>query len=59
MKYIITIGREHGSGGREIGYKLAEEFGIPFYDSELVNRICKEKGISEEFFLNMMRKKAV
>lgn len=57
MKYIITIGREHGSGGREIGYKLAEEFGIPFYDSELVNRICKEKGISEEFFSEYDEKK--
>lgn len=57
MKYIITIGREHGSGGRKIGHKLAETLNIPFYDSELVNRICKEKGISKEFFSEYDEKK--
>ncbi len=50
MKHIITIGREHGSGGREIGRKLAEALNIPFYDNELVNRICKEKGLPQKFF---------
>ena len=33
---VITIGREFGSGGREIGKKLADELGIAFYDKELL-----------------------
>ncbi|MBR1724987.1 MAG: cytidylate kinase family protein, partial [Ruminococcus sp.] len=36
MKSVITIGREFGSGGREIGKRLAEKYGIPFYDKELL-----------------------
>ena len=32
---VITIGREYGSGGREIGEKLAKELGFTFYDKEL------------------------
>lgn len=32
---IITIGREFGSAGREIGYKVAKEFGIKLYDKEI------------------------
>ena len=37
MRSIITISREFGSGGREIGKKLADDLGIPFYDKELFN----------------------
>ena len=36
MKYIITIGREYGSGGHFIGKLLAERLGISFYDNELL-----------------------
>jgi hypothetical protein len=36
MKYVITIGREYGSGGRFIGRLVAEKLGIPFYDNELL-----------------------
>lgn len=35
---IITLGREYGSGGREVGEKLAQTLGIPFYDKELITR---------------------
>ena len=38
---IITIGREYGTGGREIGQKLALRLGIPFYDRELITRAAK------------------
>ena len=38
MRSIITISREFGSGGREIGKKLADDLGIPFYDKELLVR---------------------
>ena len=48
MKTIITIGRQFGSAGREIGEKLAKEFGIPCYDKELLSRAAKESGFCEE-----------
>ena len=35
-KMIIAIGRENGSGGREIGRQLAQQLDIPFYDKELL-----------------------
>ena len=47
---IITIGRQFGSGGREIGQKLAEEFGIKFYDNEMLDRASKESGLCKEIF---------
>ena len=45
---IITIGRQLGSGGREIGRRLSEDLGIPFYDKELLNEIAKESGFTKE-----------
>ncbi len=50
MKKIITITRQYGSGGREIGKKLAEAYGIPFYDSEIITRAAKETGFAEVTF---------
>ena len=47
---IITIGREFGSAGREIGYKVADAFGIKLYDKEMLARAAKESGICEEIF---------
>ena len=47
-KQIITIGRQLGSGGREIGKKLSEKLGIPFYDKELLEMASKESGICQE-----------
>ncbi len=52
MKTIITIGRTFGSGGREIGEKLAEKFGIKCYDKELLSRAAKESGLCEEVLQN-------
>ena len=48
MRSVITIGREFGSGGREIGKRLAEHYGIPFYDKELLAQAAKDSGICEE-----------
>lgn len=45
---VITIGREFGSGGHEIGQKLAEKLGIPIYDYRLVSMAAKELGVREE-----------
>ena len=47
---IITIGREYGSAGREIGYKGADYFGIKLYDKEMLARAAKESGICQELF---------
>ncbi len=48
MKTVITIGREFGSGGKEIGQKLAEHYGIKCYDSELLTEVAKSSGFCEE-----------
>lgn len=52
MNTIITIGRQFGSGGREIGQKLAENFGIKYYDKELLSRAAKDSGFCEEMIQN-------
>ena len=49
-KVIITIGRQFGSGGKEIGAKLAEKLGIKCYDNELLAMAAKESGLCEEIF---------
>jgi len=49
-KYIITIGRQLGSGGRQIGEKLAARLGISFYDKELIQIASQESGMGKEFF---------
>ena len=53
---IITIGRQFGSGGREVGQKLAEKLGIPFYDKELLKIAARDSGICEELFENFDEK---
>ena len=50
MNKIITITRQFGSGGREIGKKLAEAYGIPFYDNEIISRAAKDTGFAEAAF---------
>ena len=44
---IVTISREFCSGGRTIRRKLAEELGVPCYDSELIGEIARESGFAE------------
>lgn len=50
--YIITIGREFGSGGLDIGKMLSTELGIKCYDKELLQIASKESGLCEEIFQN-------
>ena len=52
MNKCITIGREFGSGGREIGLRLAKALNIPFYDKELVSMAAETGGFSAEFIEN-------
>lgn len=49
-KFVVNIGRQLGSGGREIGEKLAARLGIDFYDKELINLASEESGLCREFF---------
>ncbi len=49
-KFAITIGRQFGSGGREIGYKVAEKLGVKCYDKELISVAAKESDFCEEIF---------
>lgn len=47
---MINIGRQLGSGGKEIGEKLAARLGIDFYDKELIKLASEESGLCKEFF---------
>lgn len=52
FKNIITLGREYGSGGSEIGRCISQSLGIPFYDKELLAIASNESGINEDLFYN-------
>ena len=49
MKKIITIGRQFGSGGREVGQKVAQALHIAYYDKELLMVAAKTSGLSRQF----------
>ena len=49
-KFVITIGRQFGSGGHDIGEKLAKTLGVKFYDKELLLEAAKEIGVNPELF---------
>lgn len=49
-RYVITIGRQFGSGGRLIGQALARELGIEYYDKALLVEAAKHAGINPELF---------
>lgn len=49
-KTIITIGRQYGSGGREIGATLAHDMGLKLYDKEMLKRAAEESGMCKELF---------
>ena len=49
---VITIGRQLGSGGREIGQVIAKKLGISFYDKELLAEAAKKSGLAKELFEN-------
>lgn len=52
IKYVVTIGRQFGSGGREIGKLVANKLGIKYYDKELLTEASKNTGVCKEFFEN-------
>lgn len=56
-KVIICIGREYGSGGREIGEKLSEKLGIPCYDKVLLKQTAIDSGLAQSLFENADEKR--
>ena len=50
--YVINIGRQLGSGGKEIGVALANRLGVKCYDKELLKEASKESGYCAEIFEN-------
>ena len=56
MNTVITLGRQLGSNGKIIGKKLAEKLGYKFYDKDLIARVAKESGLSENLFDEMNEK---
>ncbi len=49
---IVTIGRQYGSGGRNIGIQLAKELGVPFYDQNILKQAAAESGLCEKILEN-------
>lgn len=49
QKTIITISRQFGAGGRELGKKLAHQLNVPYYDKELLSKAAKDSGLTREF----------
>ncbi len=51
---IITISREFGSGGRELGKRLADLLGYDYYDKEIITAIAKNKGMNDSYVENVL-----
>lgn len=49
MSKVITISREFGSGGRELGKRLAEKLGFAYYDREIVTAIAERSSLAESY----------
>lgn len=54
MSKIITIGREFGSGGRELGRRLSEILGFAYYDQEIITEIAKKTSLSAQYVHNVV-----
>ena len=53
---IITISREFGSGGRELGKRLADALGVPCYDREIIKLIAEQNGFDESYVSHLSEK---
>ena len=54
--FVITIAREFGSGGKEIGVMVGETLGIPCYEKEIMTMASEYSGLKEELFENVDEK---
>lgn len=50
---IITVSREFGSGGREVGKRLAERMGVAYYDREIITAVAQRSGLAEEYIASI------
>ena len=50
---IITVSREFGSGGRELGKRLAEAYGIPCYDQQIIDRVADAHGFDKSYVAHL------
>lgn len=57
MKRIITVGREFGSGGRELGKRLADHLGYAYYDYEIISEIAKRTSLSENYIQHIIEQR--
>lgn len=57
MNKIITIGREFGSGGRELGKRLAEKLGTAYYDHEIIEEIANKTALSEQYIQSIVERR--
>lgn len=57
MNRVITVGREFGSGGRELGKRLADYLGIAYYDREIITEISKKTKLAEEYIQEVIENK--
>ena len=59
MNRIITVSREFGSGGRELGKRLADELSFSYYDREIVTALSEKTGMDENYLEHQLEKSAV
>lgn len=50
---IITVSRQFGSGGREVGKRLAEALGVAYYDREIITAVAQRSGLAEEYIASI------
>lgn len=56
MNKIVTISREFGSGGRELGKRLADKLGFAYYDREIITEVAKKTEMAEQYIQNISEK---
>lgn len=53
---IVTISREFGSGGRELGKRLADALGVPCYDHEIIEMVAEKHGFDKNYVSHISEK---
>lgn len=53
---IVTVSREFGSGGRELGKRLADALGVAYYDREIITAIAQESALDESYIARVLEK---
>ena len=59
MSTIITVNRQFGSGGRELGKRLAENLGIAYYDNEIITQLSQRSGLAVEYVNNIVEHRPI